>query len=902
MNMGIEQFRGIGTGRYDLDRTVILNRDGGLQRGESVLAQRVKGWANKLASYLGGQQGRTGGASDRAIDHLRATLKRAIGASQADMTLASAGIIRGERLTSRQITRALAVADQYRLYAVRSNERQLASALKGIDDPEVGRTLARLVRTHEHYGVGRLLANEVPNLAKRAARDVEQAREQRALQRYPGLAGYAVANKIGLAGMMRQGLDRVPGQVLTAKHIVESGCGAALTPANVKQALALLGRASELLGKTVWRQEDLQALHGALSTTRDQLETLRDGIAQAEISAGKTVAEPSLTTAVLKDLEALKGLVERKMDGVVAMAMTNPLSRRAVLESNLQWASIGARIMASTSQAEPNPSIYARASDIPKSQTGESRQGALIGLSEKWQARQNVAQGKLRDCGIFSDQIAAPRGKKDTTHPVVAGKADILRTLRQDLKSAGLSERRIAELTSKKALAGLQRDLLAEAGKWQQTSRGMVLNRNGVIRGYESVITPANLIQAPLARRYENAMISSKVTDGADGVRNLKISELRGADGARLAHIVGHGVLDMWDIQDGDARRGANAAGARQVLEAAVTGNAAFMARMATPSQPPPQLTHVSVNLITPDSIRHLPLIRNLNPKFDELTFTRNQFRAFDDAAGQGRLSISSPGPGAAGGAGGDLEAAVDINAITFSFGINKLATSPFLGMIGGVWRNVQDHNTRNMIKLIGDLGAPGSRGADMRGAAPGGFIGKVIDRVSEKLGSPDLPPGERARLTELIGDLRAQTEQVRSMFLDRAHEQAEADPAKMGREIVVLQTLADQALQRAGVDDMAATVSKGCKSDKDRGGVLDTEIKAKLALRDLGGDLRHDGPMAEQDRSIYLQVAAQSGQLENQARNAGLPGSKETPHMKDRIVDLQAMQYLAGLGAFAQA
>ncbi|MEI0746785.1 hypothetical protein VUS79_32720, partial [Pseudomonas aeruginosa] len=65
---------------------------------------------------------------------------------------------------------------------------------------------------------------------------------------------------------------------------------------------------------------------------------------------------------------------------------------------------------------------------------------------------------------------------------------------------------------------------------------------------------------------------------------------------------------------------------------------------------------------------------------------------------------------------------------------------------------------------------------------------------------------------------------------------------------------------------------------------------------------LRPDGPMAEQDRSIYLQVAAQSGQLENQARNAGLPGSKETPHMKDRIVDLQAMQYLAGLGAFAQA
>ena len=93
-----------------------------------------------------------------------------------------------------------------------------------------------------------------------------------------------------------------------------------------------------------------------------------------------------------------------------------------------------------------------------------------------------------------------------------------------------------------------------------------------------------------------------------------------------------------------------------------MTGNAAFMARMAQPSQTPPQLTHVSVNLITPDSIRHLPLIRNLNPKFDELTFTRNQFRAFDEAAGQEQAGISGSGEAA----GGDIEAGVDINAITF--------------------------------------------------------------------------------------------------------------------------------------------------------------------------------------------------------------------------------------------
>ena len=150
---------------------------------------------------------------------------------------------------------------------------------------------------------------------------------------------------------------------------------------------------------------------------------------------------------------------------------------------------------------------------------------------------------------------------------------------------------------------------------------------------------------------------------------------------------------------------------------------------------------------------------------------------------------------------------------------------------------------------------------------------------MSEKLDSPDLAPEDRDRLTDLIADLREQTGLVRSMFLDRAYEKADGDSAKMGREIVFLQTLADQALQQAGVDDMAATVSKGCKSDKDRGGVLDTELKAKLVLRDLGGDLRHDRPMDEQDRGIYLQVAAQSGQLENQVRNASLGQQGDAAH-----------------------
>ena len=202
------------------------------------------------------------------------------------------------------------------------------------------------------------------------------------------------------------------------------------------------------------------------------------------------------------------------------------------------------------------------------------------------------------------------------------------------------------------------------------------------------------------------------------------------------------------------------------------------------------------------------------------------------------------------------------------------------------------------MIKLIGDLGAPGSSGADMRHRA-GWLHRQGRSRVSEKLDSPDLAPEDRDRLTDLIADLREQTGLVRSMFLDRAYEKGRRRLGQDGAGDRLSADAGRPGLAAAGVGDMAATVSRAASPTR-TGAACWTQLKAKLVLRDLGGDLRHDRPMDEQDRGIYLQVAAQSG-LENQVRNASLGGA-ETPHMEDRIVDLKAMQYLSGLGAYAQA
>ena len=229
MNLGIEQFRGIGTGRYDLDRTVALSRDGGLQRGESVLAQRVKGWANKLACHFGGQERRAGAghrsrcsascgrrSSERSGRRRRATPWRARASGESP-------------LTSRQITRALAIADQYRLGAVRANEDKLSAACGKIADPVVRQALAKLVRTDPGYGSGRLSDAHMEALGQRADDKVAAAREQRRSSAIR-LAAYARANGIAFAETAGKPLESLPRGMLTEASVRQAGCGAALTP------------------------------------------------------------------------------------------------------------------------------------------------------------------------------------------------------------------------------------------------------------------------------------------------------------------------------------------------------------------------------------------------------------------------------------------------------------------------------------------------------------------------------------------------------------------------------------------------------------------------------------------------------------------------------------------------
>ena len=426
------------------------------------------------------------------------------------------------------------------------------------------------------------------------------------------------------------------------------------------------------------------------------------------------------------------------------------------------------------------------------------------------------------------------------------------------------------------------------------TAANIVVTRDGVTRTYQSNITPAACANPRFARRYA----SDQPLDGADSpheprlgvssmtkadqyhARNLKVSELARVkpDGTTesMGTVIGNGVLDMWDIADPQERAAANDRGAKEVLELALTKNDRIrheaLNRAAIGDDRPVKMVHVSVNLTTPAAWREVPVLRdNVGALHDyqELTYTKEQFRAFDanTSAGQKRAFVEfqvdddrvQQGPG--GNLGQDRQINVDVDAISFSFGINPLATGKYPDFMGG-WGNVYEHNRTQMEKFIGDVGS-GKFGS--RGAEPGGFIGSVYDRLD-----PD--NDEQA---ELCAGIREQTDLVREMFTTESFKRGNGDPAKMGRHILYLQNLAEEALKLLNVTDLAATMSKGCKSDKDRGGVTDGELKNMIITEDMGGQITPDQKLEGDDRTNLTKVQARFGGVMIQGANAIVPARR---------------------------
>ncbi|MGB7484126.1 MAG: inositol phosphate phosphatase SopB [Castellaniella sp.] len=930
MALGLENFRQLGSGIFEREiRQNPQGQEGVRQSGLSRLAGRIQGWFRSPQEQQARVQERI-----QVKQAFLGLLEKTEGQAGALRALRACGLPRDwanndRPLTNHQIGKILNKAQEYRLQVVRHNESLLGQTLRGLEGPELRDERAaviRAVRNDSRYGNTPLSRTDVQSLRTRAETELRELRAGQCGERFPELTQLI---QDAPKGSPLSRIELNPARLTEGLRQVYGG-GPRHDP-QVAQALEHLDRTTELLGRQAWNQDSLQGLSDELTQQRDDLSAGRDGLwdriqtVQNELDAltheltetegALRVANPgssgaqalqarketlegqirirneqvSLSQALYLDMDRQIELLDAKSAYVDEMRLTDPLTDRSVKHANLIWAQAGNHLL-----DQLNRNAHGGDPALDDDQLGE-----LAQVRAQWALLCDDRSQAYRDSENVDtlQSIEAPSKSNKETHPIVQGKRDTLQDLRARLEGINIPRGTLDALFSKSSLARSERLALAGLETWQPVARDMPVMRDGVMRTYKSEIVPAQFISRQLGVDLGQGRIggvSAGVKDSEDHARNLKVSRLLDPDGQVMTTVVGHGVLDMWGVEDGGDRRTSNERGAREVLEVALTSNERLRGVLTDPGRPqgapPPRLVHVSVNLISPDSLRDNLGIRD----YQERTYTESQFRAFEANSGPGRnLRLFDPQD-----PGNHDDVRVDVDAITFSFGINAIATGG-REMLMRVWNNVHEHNTANMIKLVGDLGE-GGFGA--RGVRPGGFVGEVYDRLEAVVNDPGTPPGQLAKAEGLMAQLRGQTDLVRTLFTEESFRAGNGDTAKMGREILVLQGLAEQGLGLVGATDLAGTMSKGCKSDKDRGGVTDVELKAKLILRDLGGEMNPDERLQGDDQGVYYTVSSSSGQLENQRWNTGMGGSKEAGHLKERLPDPEVRQFLCGLGKFAKA
>lgn len=944
MALNIQSFRGLSGDRVVLDNA---QQPTGARKAEIGLKERFTNWLGG-ASFKHGNQAQQQANRDFKASFL-AALTKAEGAGIANKAASKCGLKANwqqspKALSGKQVTKLLDTAQHLRMNAIKANNKAAQSFLKAGGAPSFSSVFAsvgahhgapaadlgnrdlqakflREVRRDPAFGQRELTPADLGRVAAKAINEFYAERTARFNEQHPGLAQFALAAGHGNAPRAD---SRTFFTELSAKLSPGMAAGHPLAGEPVKfryaagDALDTIKSNYALLNKMAYDSQGMQQLGNELHAQYMKLHNLEQALqGLAGNDAPQVPAGQNLQQGLVSELRHQKDLLLAKAGMLDDMRKMDPFSEKTVAYSTLLWANAASHIVDDAvrwiADNVPNPDMQALA-DL------QQHRAQFVGDAQN---DYNNASTINRTPEPGSARTKAEKQALKQNHPVVQGKAAAEAFLRQELRDAGMPDTQIDIFCGKKNLGEARRKALDHNQTWAPVVRDMVVNKDGLTRTYRSKITPGSQINARLGRLYNQPTPpgnNAPPVDARPGVssankadhyhaRNLKLSELERVlpNGATqsMGKVVGHGVLDSWDIEDPIERQNANRRGAKEVLETAVSTNDRItqtaLNRKAAGDNTPVKVTHVSVNLITPSTPRDWVIEtsgRKVMPHHMEGAYTDNQFRAFaanTTAGNNGQpvtLKVDDTRPNGA--LGQDVDINVDVDVISFSFAINPLATGITIkghefhlpDSLAG-WSRVYEHNQEQMVKFVGDLGT-GAFGA--QGSRPGGFIGDVYDRLD-----PNIPAE-----AELMAKIREQTDIVRDMFTSEAFKHGDGDPAKMSRHILVLQGLAEEALALTSTDDMAATMSKGCKSDKDRGGVTDVEFKHMLVSEDMGGEIRPNETLEDEDQENYYVVAANSGQFENQQYNTGIAGSKEAGKLAIRAPDKAIRQFLAGLGTFA--
>ena len=290
-----------------------------------------------------------------------------------------------------------------------------------------------------------------------------------------------------------------------------------------------------------------------------------------------------------------------------------------------------------------------------------------------------------------------------------------------------------------------------------------------------------------------------------------------------------------------------------------------------------------SISLLTPDSLRHL----TGSARGDERTMLNHQTQALSQLAQRNPVELRVRD-----GRGALRSVQVNVQLRQFNFGVNAGAVGR--SRVGPVsipsqtpgWRNLMgwgfamERNNPQMRRLFGDAnrselgGDAGDRLVVMRGEAErvAGELEDIEDYIAMQDGedTSDLEMEaaplrkELASLNKRIESLDSAARQAKAIWASNDYRAGGGDPFKMVSRLALVSHL------------MGETPAFNCKSGKDRTGQLDAEVKFLAAVADEnGGTVPAPDQSMEAWRPVRNEFVFNTGNLEMQRLNAGLPGYK---------------------------
>ncbi|MBV8406523.1 MAG: hypothetical protein JOY64_02760 [Alphaproteobacteria bacterium] len=842
------------------------------------------------------------------------------------------GVLQGtQRLKHGDRAAILEKAQQLRAGMMRSNERaawdylgttstsqsflarHVALAPPGVDTvtPALKRAVLVAVRRHQDFAQAPMNRQTIRQVADDAIREFYIKENARFAEAFPGLASV----RDGQQGNQAL-LDRLEAELDRNAPNPNPGAGSVR-----REAANFLDDGLEALRRVRSSQGQLGRMEFNPATTpitllRQQLVQHVQDLGTSQLNLGQanpaTQRGQDLRNALMVDLQHQSQLLTSRIQFLDAFIANDPLSNAAVAHNDLVWAHAQGVVIddliAEVLLAQPPlPNAATLINGDPGATPGSLAHRGLLG----W--KNDLAHQATQ---VLTNAIANPQrsavppsfsvGEKTQVffgtkqpHPFDIAASNAKQALRAGLATLGFNPTDVQRASESLEKARVK--ALDTAQAWQPVSQAMPVTRNNLTRTYTSEIVPARQLGGAVGRSYVNAGlhgVSAANRDDANHARNLQVSRLTRPDPVTnqpkvLSQSVRHGVIDAWMIPTATARTQANQRAATEVLTTAVEHTTprafkdALLAKAAAGIvNQPGKLTHVNFNLTTPSPTREFGTYISRSKDYREWTFTDSQFRAFEALQGAQTFTIDDDRNPVA--VVQNQPVRVDVDTITFSFGVNDFA----MGNYSAAFVVVDAHNTENMRKLVGDLAVK---------TPPNGVVGETIRKIDAALQVQPAPvnASELERLRQALVD---QTDVVREIFNKGGYKSSHGDPYQMVRHTMRLVDTSALALAALGDPDAAITVSQGCKSGKDRGGMADVENKAQAIIEDMGGTMVPEVAPTGEDGVIYRTVGAMSGQSRVQQQNTGLPGSKNASEVEARIGDADALAYMKGYADQAKA